>query len=101
MLNLKWWDLVRLEDLLEDKKNLSYGIVQPWIQTDWWVNVLRPVDIKDNILYLEDQYLEYDNSFSLPHISHLDFILILELNDKSSIFKLNVLFNSTSNPLFL
>ena len=54
MTNEKWWESVKLEDILEDKKNLSYGIVQPWNETEGGIKVLRPVDIIDNVLYLDD-----------------------------------------------
>ncbi len=52
--NSMGWELKKLEDLLEDRKNLSYGIVQAWNETEGGVMVLRPVDIVNDVLYLND-----------------------------------------------
>lgn len=54
MASPKKWEIKTLEDLLEDKKNLSYGIVQAWDEIAWGVKVLRPVDIVDDVLYLNE-----------------------------------------------
>lgn len=54
MINDKVWEVRKLEDLLENKKNLSYWIVQPWEEVNWGIPIIRPVDIVNNILQLEN-----------------------------------------------